>query len=68
MAKSDKLDDPTVTKSDRPAADAAPKVDIGVQWLDLFKLAFGATGDADSAVQQADRAQARLTERASRGA
>lgn len=35
-----------------PTAPAAP----AVSWLDLFKLAFGASGDADAAVHQANRA------------
>lgn len=72
MAKTDKLDDPTITKFDRPAdakaadakvADPAP----AVPWLDLFKLAFGASGDADTAEQQADLATKKLAARFNHG-
>jgi hypothetical protein len=68
MAKSDiKADDITKVEQlagPKAAADAAP----AIPWLDLFKLAFGATGDADTAIDQADRAQKKIAARLNPGA
>ena len=67
MPKSDTKPEDTATKLDRPA-DVKADAPGAIPWLDLFKLAFGATGDADAAVEQADRAQQKIAARLSRGA